>query len=305
MEGVWTGRIKKMSNEELLRITETGRIIGLKAAGEILSRILEGRVTDEDKYLRAILGSIKVEGEPKAQRKAKEVKEEASKTMIEKGYLDEPNLSTILREIDSQKILERAIRKCLAKDRNIPNYLLGEMIRRIKSLSLKETLAKRILNQNLTTDDFLVIEEELEDLKKFPKGSPLQIEALEKHWKIGMEPENACWLIGFVPSLAERTWERLCREGRVKDLSMEELDEIFRYTESPEIKMKAGKELLPRIEKELKRARELLKKNPGDAEMFLQVNGLEGDVEELRKELKKRLNNREIEKMKIYTIPQT
>ncbi|MBZ9578601.1 hypothetical protein KJA14_02010 [Patescibacteria group bacterium] len=230
MERRWIERIRKMGNEELLKTTRRGGLLSLKIAEEIFSRILEGGITDEDKYLRAILESIKVGGGPKTQRKAKEMKEKASKTMIEKGYLDERNLSTILREINSQKILERAVRKCLAKDGNIPNYLLREMIRRIKSLSLKETLAKRILNQNPNTDDLLVIVEELE-------GSPLQIEAEEKLWKREMEPENFTWLTGFgSPSQAERNWERGKREGMIEKLSEDDLSEILRYTDSQEIK---------------------------------------------------------------------
>ncbi len=247
MDRRWLEEVKKISNEELLREAERKGSKEVIAGEEILSRISEKKIIEEKRYLEAIVRNVRISGTPDVQRKARIVNEEAIKLLTERGYLNERNISMVLWKAESQKILEKVIRKYLAENENISNHLLRTMIRSIKSLSLKEELARKLQDQARTTDDFMVIEEESEDLERFPKGSPLQIEAEEKLWKREMEPENFTWLTGFgSPSQAERNWERGKREDMIEKLSRDDLSEILHYSDSQKIKEETMEILLNR-----------------------------------------------------------
>lgn len=280
MERRWTEKIKEMSDEELIRTTERKGLWSIVAAEEILSRMSKERIIDGRKF-HAIL---EIRGTQGTRKETKEVKEEAVKLIKEKGFLDERSVLVILDEIDSQEILESVIRKYLGESKNIPNYLLGKMIRRIKLLSLKEVLARIVLDQNPSTDDFLVIEEELE-------GSPLQIEAEDKHWKAGMSTDDFTWLVADgsplgSPLQAERNWEK-GKKGMIEKLSIEQLNEIFRYTEALIVKIEVREELLSRLEEELERLRKTLKKNPANTKIEYRLWDLEKIKEEVKGESKK------------------
>lgn len=222
-------KMKEMSNDELIYDIGRGHARSLKAAKEILSRKEFGT---KGENLRKIL-NIRSIPPDKAEEETK-IKNEAA-IIIEQGFLDRRNLLTILRQIKFQKILKRAIRKYLAENKNVPNYILEEMIRSIKSLSSKEVLATKVLDQNPGPDDLLVIVEELEDLERFPEGSPLQRKALKKLLEMGISREDFVWLTGSVKSVTEITWKDV-KKDLIETLFTEDIYEISRYTDSPKVK---------------------------------------------------------------------
>ena len=228
--------VKRTGNEKLIWLIEKGGTRGLEAAEEMY---LRGEFGAGGENLRKILDIRSVPRD--RTEEATKVKNEAAKVIIERDFLNKRNLLTILRQIKSQKILNRAIRKYLAENKNVPNFLLEEMIHSIKFLSLKETLAEKVLDQKPKTDDLLVIVEELEDLERFPKGSPLQTKAWKRLWQRWMSIENFKWIIGFVLSLAEQTWTRGKKKEKgkksiIEKLSTEDVYEISRYTDSLKVK---------------------------------------------------------------------
>ncbi|MBZ9569485.1 hypothetical protein KJA16_01000 [Patescibacteria group bacterium] len=267
-------------NRELLRITEKGGEPSIEIAEELLSR--KG-LTLPKIYLLTILQYVKSVGI--GAKRATKIKERAAKRIERRGFLDKGSLLTILREIGSQEILESVIRKYLGENEDIPNGILRRMIRRIELFSLKKTLARRVLDQNPSTDDFLVIEEELEDLEEFPEGSPLQIEALEKHWEIGMSLEDFVWLAGAVKSLLDSVWETGKEKGMIEKLSVWQLYDIWDSTDSPGIRTKAKEKLEPLIPEELERRKRTLQ------EIHNEIQCLE--KQGLRTEIRKKLESKQ------------
>lgn len=270
MEKKWQEMIKKADNDELVRIIEKGKKLGKEAAKELLLRKdLSG------KHLTMILNELSCRFEKEEIIK---IKEETALKIIEKNLLDEEALLAILAEIESQKLLKKAVKKYRTENKKLSDRVLTKIIRKIPTLI--EEVGWILLEQTTDTDALLVIEEEAQE--------PLQFAASKKHRETGRSLDDACWLIGFTPNLAESIWQELQQDGKIAGLSLEQLDEIIQCTDSLEIKKEAVKEALKKTEEKRKRIIEDIKINPRDIKMlreFTKLNELIEDLKEVEREL--------------------
>ncbi|KPJ57250.1 hypothetical protein AMJ49_01435 [Parcubacteria bacterium DG_74_2] len=270
MEKKWQEMIKKADNDELVRIIEKGKKLGKEAAKELLLRKdLSG------KHLTMILNELSCRFEKEEIIK---IKEETALKIIEKNLLDEEALLAILAEIESQKLLKKAVKKYRTENKKLSDRVLTKIIRKIPTLI--EEVGWILLEQTTDTDALLVIEEEAQE--------PLQFAASKKHRETGRSLDDACWLIGFTPDLAEPIWQELQEDGKIAGLSLEQLDEIIQCTDSLEIKKEAVKEALKKTEEKRKRIIEDIKINPRDIKMlreFTKLNELIEDLKEVEREL--------------------
>lgn len=223
----WPERLKNSTEEELLGYMQRGGKIAIEAAKEIFRR--EGPTSK--KALISILQYLK----PKRVDQEKEVanlKKKSLKKLISDFLLKEDDLLIILDEGESPALIDKAIDKYFLENEKRSNFLLGAIIRNRKvSTEKKEEAGKRLLEQAKDTDDLLLIEEELE--------GELQFKAWKRHRQKGMNKEDSVWITGFVPMLAEMNWEKEKEEGRIKKLSIEDIYEISKYTDSPKVKKEA------------------------------------------------------------------
>lgn len=270
MEKKWQEMIKKADNDELVRIIEKGKKSGKEAAKEILLRKdLSG------KHLTMILNELSCRFEKEETIK---IKEETALKIIERNFLDEEALLAILAEIESQKLLKKAVKKYRTENKKLSDRVLTKIIRKIPTLI--EEMGWILLEQTTNTDALLVIEEEAQ--------GPLQFAASKKHREIGRSLDDACWLIGFTPDLAEPIWQELQEDGKIAGLSLEQLDEIIQCTDSLKIKKEAVKEALKKTREKRKRITEDLKMNPRDIKMlreFTELNELIEGLKEVEREL--------------------
>jgi len=244
-------QMPSMKEKDLLSWIRRGGVLGVEAAKEVLNRCRQGRLESPEKALKFILTTLKTTGV--TEKQVLELKNKTANLMIKRGFLDEDSFLTILHEIDSLEILEKATRKYRLKNKKIPNHVLRKIFRRIPAL--REEIGKILLVQAREADDLLIIEEEM-------KGS-LQRKAWKKHWKkFGMSTEDAIWLMSSVDELAEATWKKLKKERRIKELSIEDLTEIADYTEIPNFKLRVARKGLKLVMKEIKRREKERKKYP-------------------------------------------
>ena len=262
----WIERIKKISNKELLRETERKGSRNIIAGEEVLSRISEKKIAEEEKYLGAILENIRVSGPPKTQKEAKKVINETAKLVKERRYLNEKNLSNILRK--AEPFIKKQVGRTWLDKEKMSNDSLREIIESIPSL--KEEAEERLLKQNPDEEDLYVIETEGEGL--------LQKEAWKMHWEKGMSIDDACSLIQTEDPLAELTWKMLREKGRIKEIEIEDLTDILKLTSFFEIKREAVEELWFERKNELEKD-----------ELILVLNNVEmirsEDHQEIRKEI--------------------
>ena len=229
LERVITGRMPTMKDEDLLRIIRRSGKLGLEASKEMLKRLTKKNLNPEQErtYLLEILESLKPSW-PKDEKEVSELKNQVADIIIEKGLLTERAFIVILREIDSQSKLTKAVRRYHSQTKTIPNHILLDIVRKVNSE--KEWAAETVLSQNPTTDDLLVLEEELEGL--------LQREVFEKHRKKGISIEDGEYIIEMIPPLAEVAWQEIYpKKARGKPQSQaEHYYEFSKYTDSPEVK---------------------------------------------------------------------
>ena len=224
-----TGKMPTMKDEDLLRIIRRSGKLGLEASKEFLKRLTKKTFSPEQErtYLLEILESLKPSW-PKDEKEVSELKNQVADIIIEKGLLTERALIIILREIDSQSKLTKAVRRYHSQAKAIPNYVLLDIVRKVNSE--KQWAAETVLSQNPTTDDLLVLEEEL--------GGLLQREVFEKHRKKGISIEDGEYIIEMIPPLAEVAWQEIYPKiARGKPQSQaEHYYEFSKYTDSPEVK---------------------------------------------------------------------
>lgn len=283
MDRRWLEREKKISNEELLRETEGKGSRAITAAEEILSRISEKKIAEEEKYLGAILENIRVSGSPKIQKEVKRIINETAKLVKERGYLNEKNLSNILRKAEPF-IKEQVGRKWLDK-KEVRNYSLREIIRSIPSL--KEEAGERLLKQNPDNDDLYTIATETKGL--------VQIKALEIYRKKGIPIDDACALIQLEDAPAKPIWQMLKEEERIKEIEIEDLIDIFKLTSFFEIKREAVEELWFERKDELEKDELILVSN--NVEMIKGQN-----PQEIREEIAEMLYLKELSFEEIVKI---
>lgn len=217
-------KMEKMNTEDLRRLIRRG---GLEAAKEILSR---GEFGIEGEYLREILEIGKIS--PIRTEEATKIKNETADIIIER-FLNERNFRAILREIESQEILEKATRGYRSQAKNIPNFVLMEIIEHVVS---ERRWAVRVLrDQNPSVDDLLeAIEYAPEEVQK---------EILQELFGKGLPIEDAVWLIGYHENLADIVWEKLCEGKLIGTLCADSLCEILDYTDSRKVR-EDSKEML-------------------------------------------------------------
>lgn len=216
-------KMEKVNEEELLRIVRRGKVLGIEAAKKLL---LQGKFGVEGEYLREILGITKIP--PKRAKEATKVKNEAAEIIIER-FLNEQNFLSVLKEMESQKILKRATRKYRSQNRNIPNYVLVKIIEKVPTE--REWAGRTLKNQNPSVDQLLIVLDWTE--------GELQIEILEELFKRKLPKREVVWLITNSPEkIVEMIWSRVCQGKR---FSNDDFAEMLRYTESGEIK----KEIIP------------------------------------------------------------
>ena len=127
--------------------------------------------------------------------------------------------------------------------------------------------------------------------------SPLQLAAWEKLWVIGMSIEDTIWIIGFIPELADLTWTKLRQEGRLKELSLEDFQEITNYTNSSKIKKEAAKKGIEKAKKELRRIKKILKANPESEDARRQRWKLDDLIDEFKEAVKQKSKDREFTRL--------
>jgi len=233
LERVITEKMPTMEVEDLMRLIRRGGKLGLGASKEILERLAKAKFEATPEQMRTSLMEILENAKP-SWPNAEEVKEvnqlknQVADLLIEKGLLNERAFIVILREIDSQPKLAKAVRRYHSQTKDIPNHILLDIVRKVQSE--KEWAAEIILSQSPTTDDLLVLEEELE--------GPLQREAWERHRRKGISIEDAEYIIEAVPPLAELTWQEIYPKiaKKTAERQAEHYYEISRYTDSLKVK---------------------------------------------------------------------
>ncbi len=212
------GDEEKLKNE-LLGAIKRGRKLGILAAKEAIKRFPTKEILYEILKLRS-------KGVTREIAKEKEkIKVEAAKIAKERGFIDERFLFAILEEVEDKKLQRKISREYLRENQRISKELLKEIVKETK---LKEA-TKRLLKIANTQDDLLII---IENATR-----KIQLQAVEKLFKIGISKEDFVWLVAFSePKLAEIIWQRGKEIEIFKTLDVDDLYEIGNYTESPSIK---------------------------------------------------------------------
>lgn len=241
-------RMKRLNNEDLLREVQRGGMDATEAAKEILLRISQGNLGITFKHLQAILENVKVKS-PLQQTEIARLKEKTAITGVEKGFLNESFFLTILREIESKTILERVTRKYRSQTKDIPNYVLVEIIERVPTQ--REWAARTLKNQKPSTDHLLAAIDWTE--------GELQIEILQELFKRRLSKEDLVWLIiSTHEKIANLAWERICQDNSIQRFSNDDLSEVLRYTESEKIKEETIPILLGRKNLKLSHIKEMV-----------------------------------------------
>ena len=276
MKRRWLEKIKNSSNEELLTTIWRGGAVGIEAAKEIIRRRREGMTIPKECF-RASLG-LRVKG-PSQVKAVEELKAKVVE-ILTGGVLDldKEDLLIILREIKSQEIRERVVRRYQTVNKEFDELILMEIIRKVPSLV--EEFGWKLLKKTNSPRVLQVIEEEAE--------GPLQLAAFEKHGKRGRSLDDACYNIGFIPALAKLTWEELRQKRKIEKLSLEHLNEIVQYTDSQEIREEARKIALKKAKEKGRRLREKIQANPKDIEAQIELQKLNELIDKLEEgEVKK------------------
>lgn len=228
MERKWLEKTGKMSNEELLRMIQRGRMFAIETAKEAIRRFEREDPKINENYLCAIL---EFKSSAKTEKEAKEIKEKIAMVVVER-YLNERGFLTILHqdEIGMDK-KEFTANKYLEKG-EVNNYGLRKIIEILPSLR-KRAIEKLWSQKNLSEDDLLAIVE-------YGEGE-IQIKAFNKLWK-KMKGEDMAYLISE-GIMAEIIWRRIKAEKRMGDLENEDLVDIARYTNYQNIKTGSLREL--------------------------------------------------------------
>lgn len=282
-------KMKKVNDDGLTKIIEKGGQSGIEATKESFRRAQEGKTIPKE----CLMASLRLRSKgPYREKEVEELKAKAAKILAE-DILEEEDLLTILREVESQRIRERVVRKYQAENKQFSDRLLMEIIRRVPALV--EEMGWILLKQTTKSEALQIIEEEAE--------GTLQMAAFKKHGKRGRSLDDACYNIGFVPTLAEPTWEELCQKERTKKLSLEQLDrEIIQYTDSLRIREEAREIVLEKAKEKCQRLEEKIKVNPKDTKARMELQELKELIEKLEEGGKKSIREKE---MLISTALQT
>jgi cupin superfamily acireductone dioxygenase involved in methionine salvage len=223
MGSKWLEKIKSLGNEDLLSIILKRETFMIEAAKEVLARLEREEISSPKIYQRAIL---QIKPKTLAQKiEVEEIKEKIVQRFL-KERLEEEDLLFILDEVESQELKEKAAEKFLSQEKEVKNYVLGKIIQKVERL--KNEAAKILLKQNPSKKDLLIIEEEC-------RGA-LQLEAFEIHKRKGLSKEDGIYISWAIPNLAEFAW----KEIKEKKLSLGELFEICKYTDSEKIAKEAA-----------------------------------------------------------------
>ena len=274
MKRRWLEKIKNSSNEELLTTIWRGGAVGIEAAKEIIRRRREGMTIPKECFRASLRLKVK---DPSQRKEVEELKAKVVEILI-MGVLDKEDLLIILREIKSQEIRERVVRRYQTVNKEFDELILMEIIRKVPSLV--EEFGWKLLKKTNSPRVLQVIEEEAE--------GPLQLAAFEKHGKRGRSLDDACYNIGFIPALAKLTWEELRQKRKIEKLSLEHLNEIVQYTDSQEIREEARKIALKKAKEKGRRLREKIQANPKDIEAQIELQKLNELIDKLEEgEVKK------------------
>jgi cell division ATPase FtsA len=229
-------KIKNSSNEELLNFILGGGTWRIEAAREALERLEKKEISNEKIYLRAIL---KIKTIPVDQKEeAEKLKEKAAKR-LSKNFLTEDDMLIILDEIESQELRDEITKKFLSENEKVTNSLLAKIIR--ETIEPKNEAVERILKQEHTKDDLIVILEECE--------GTIQMTAFEEFKRKGIDKEDAIYVITLCdPKIQEMTWQ----EVKGKKFSPDDLLEICEVTDSEKVNQEAALKManLDRLSKE-------------------------------------------------------
>jgi len=246
MERARLEEIRKLSNEELLRIVSRRSFWRVDAAREILERLKRGEIPNPKDYLRAILG-IRVKAISQ-EKEVEELKEEVAERLAE-GTLEERDILIILDEVESQEVRDEMAEKFLSENEKVGNYILVQIIRRCTQ-GPQDKAAKKLLKQS-KIDDLMVLIEECE--------GPIQMEAFEKLKKRGVSTKDGVYIAGYNPNpaLADLGWQEI----KERKLHPDDLLEIC-DSDSEKVAKEAATKLWQRIAELDKQHLLYLFKNP-------------------------------------------
>lgn len=235
-------KVEKSNREELLRLIPRGGPLGIETTKELLKR---GNLSGKD--LGYILQNLKPTMRYHTYiEKVMEIKNQVT-LIIESGFLDEQNFSIILDEITLQNLLQKAVGQYRSSTHHIPNYILKKVVERVPRF--RQWATRTILKQNPTTDELLAVLDGLEETKL---QLQLQKEVLAELFKMGLPLDDAVSLIQLKEAvIAEMVWDHLHHKNQIKELPVDELEDICNLTDSPKVKKEVEKELELREKKNI------------------------------------------------------
>lgn len=284
-------KMREMNTKELKSFLERGGKDSIWAMEEILERIKEGKEIEKD----ILISSLKAKTLDSVKERGKKLKEEIANILVEK-YFDEKTIEEILDCEQVTKKLKEIVAKKYLKFGGENKNILSQIVKTIESTEIINSVAQKLVRIDLSLD-------ELEEIYYNTEGK-LKREIFERILRTEINEANIGDFIDFIMSFegpdAEKIFNKLKREGKIKELIDEENLRTLRLSDSEKISRWATKKLIKRLVEKERRLKERIKENQMRIKIAAKkkewglVKDLEDenerfwwDIEDIKKEVKK------------------